>query len=114
MRGWPRVPLPLLPNRPGSSSAWSSASAVSATAECGEELSFDVVMRRGTFGAPLIVSIDGTQVFALDAAKILKDWERHTSPVFSVGPGAHALAFTLGDGPAGHVLIDNVAITFRK
>jgi hypothetical protein len=78
------------------------------------EVSFDVVMRRGTFGAPLIVSIDGKQVFALEAAKITKDWNSYTSPKFPVESGTHTLAFTLGEGPDGHNLIDNVAVRRLK
>jgi len=78
------------------------------------EVSFDVVMRRGTFGANLIVSIDGKQVFALEAAKIPKDWNRYTSPMFPVDSGTHTLAFTLGEGADGHDLIDNVVIKYCK
>jgi len=78
------------------------------------EVSFDVVMRRGTFGAPLIVSIDGKEVFVLKADKIMKNWTRYTSPVFPVEAGAHMLGFTLGKGSAGHNLIDNVVVTYRK
>ena len=47
------------------------------------EVSFDAVFRRGTLGANLIVSIDGKQVFTLEAARITKDWNRYTSPKFS-------------------------------
>ena len=78
------------------------------------EASFDVVFRRGTLGGNLIVSIDGKRVFVLDAAKITKDWNRYTSPMFPVDSGVHTLAFTLGEGPDGHVLIDNVQIQYGK
>jgi peptidoglycan/xylan/chitin deacetylase (PgdA/CDA1 family) len=78
------------------------------------EVSFDVVTRRGTFAVPLIVAIDGKQVFALEAAKILKDWNRYTSPMFAVDSGVHTLAFTLGEGPDGHVLMDNVVIKYCR
>jgi hypothetical protein len=50
----------------------------------------------------------------VEAAKIMKDWNRYTSPMFPVGSGVHTLAFTLGEGADGHVLMDNVRIKHVK
>jgi len=78
------------------------------------EVSFDVVARRGTVGAPVVVSIDGKPLFTLEATKVMKDWNRYTSPGFVVESGPHTLAFNLGESNEGQDLIDNVQIKVTK
>ncbi|MCF7730156.1 MAG: polysaccharide deacetylase family protein [Akkermansiaceae bacterium] len=74
-------------------------------------LSFDAVKRNGygTDATPVTVSIDGKPVLSLQASQINDKWNTYTAPAFAVAAGAHALAFTLGEGESMD-LIDNVVI----
>ena len=80
-------------------------------------VSFDVASSgRSKTAVPLVVSVDGAPVLALEAEKITNAWVPLTSPAFKVTSGSHTLAFTAGDSGnnPGTDLIDNVAVKYCK
>jgi len=78
-------------------------------------LHFDAVKRSGYVAkaVPLVVSLDGTTVFTVEASQLTEAWASFKSPAFPVTAGAHTLAFTVAAGDDSMDLIDNVVLRYE-